>query len=128
MSKVLNEFRNQTSDGKQSQTGHEQLKPRRHLHGAAREVDSRLGSDGRRHREDDKKRKDGADDVRHVGTSIPESLILYTTSGRAVNSIREKKVGQPDVTEVRTWGAHERVSVKRATAEEGKHLGYDGQR
>ena len=55
MSKVLNEFRNQTFDAKHGHTGYEQLKPRRHLHGVACEVDSRLGSDGRRHREDDKK-------------------------------------------------------------------------
>jgi hypothetical protein len=30
------------------------------------------------------------------------------------------KIGQVDVTEIRTWSAHERISVKRATAEEGK--------
>jgi hypothetical protein len=28
-----------------------------------------------------------------------------------------KKVGQPDVAEIQTWGAHERISV---TAEGGK--------
>jgi hypothetical protein len=29
-------------------------------------------------------------------------------------------VGKPDDTEIRIWRAHERVRVKRATAEEGK--------
>ena len=29
-------------------------------------------------------------------------------------------MGQPDVTEMRVWAAHERINVKRATAEEGK--------
>jgi hypothetical protein len=28
--------------------------------------------------------------------------------------VRVKKVGQPEVTVIRSWGAHERVSVKRA--------------
>jgi hypothetical protein len=28
--------------------------------------------------------------------------------------------GCPDVMAIRAWGAHERVTVKRATAEEGK--------
>jgi hypothetical protein len=42
----------------------------------------------------------------------------YTTEEDA--HVRVKKVGQPEVTEIRIWGAHERVSVKRVTAEEGK--------
>jgi hypothetical protein len=29
-------------------------------------------------------------------------------------------VEKPGVTEIRTWGAYEKVSVKRATTEEGK--------
>ena len=33
---------------------------------------------------------------------------------------RVQKVAQPDVTELRTWSAHERISVTRATAGEGK--------
>ena len=44
----------------------------------------------------------------------------YTTAGGKNARVRVQKVGQPDVTELRTWGAHERISVKRATAEEGK--------
>jgi hypothetical protein len=42
----------------------------------------------------------------------------YTTEEDA--HIRVKKVGQPEVTELRIWGAHERVTVNRATSEEGK--------
>ena len=38
----------------------------------------------------------------------------YTTLGGKNARIRVQRVGQPDVTELRTWGAHERVSVKRA--------------
>ena len=34
--------------------------------------------------------------------------------------VRVQRVGKPDGTEIRIWRAHERVSVKRATAEEGK--------
>lgn len=44
----------------------------------------------------------------------------YTTSAGKDAHARVKKVGQPDVTGIRTWGAHERSSVKRAAAEEGK--------
>ena len=37
----------------------------------------------------------------------------YTTvSGKNVG-VRVRLIKQPDVTEIRTWGAHERVSVKR---------------
>jgi hypothetical protein len=28
-------------------------------------------------------------------------------------SVRVKKIGQPEITEIRTWGAHERIAVKR---------------
>jgi hypothetical protein len=28
--------------------------------------------------------------------------------------VRVQRVGEPTVTELRTWGAHERISVKRA--------------
>jgi len=34
--------------------------------------------------------------------------------------VRLHRVDKPGVTEIRTWGAHERVSVKRATTKEGK--------
>ena len=43
----------------------------------------------------------------------------YVTNAGEDAHVRVKKVGQPEVTEIRSWGAHERVSVKRATAEEG---------
>jgi hypothetical protein len=38
----------------------------------------------------------------------------YMTNAGKDAHARVGKVGQPDVTEMRTWGAHERVSVKRA--------------
>jgi len=38
----------------------------------------------------------------------------YTSSGGKTASVRVRKVGRPDVTEIRTWGAHERVAVRRA--------------
>jgi hypothetical protein len=44
----------------------------------------------------------------------------YTTNAGKDAHARARKVGQPDVTEIRSWGAHERVSVKRTTAEEDK--------
>jgi hypothetical protein len=44
----------------------------------------------------------------------------YTTSGGKNARVRVQRVGEPAVTDLRTWGAHERVSVKRAIAEEGK--------
>jgi hypothetical protein len=37
----------------------------------------------------------------------------YTTNAGKDAHARVGKVGQPDVVEVRTWGAHERVSMKR---------------
>ena len=44
----------------------------------------------------------------------------YTTAGGKNARVRVQKVGEPTVTELRTWGAHERISVKRASAKEGK--------
>jgi hypothetical protein len=44
----------------------------------------------------------------------------YTTNGGKDARFRGRRVGQPDVTEIRIWRAHERVNVKRATVEEGK--------
>jgi hypothetical protein len=44
----------------------------------------------------------------------------YTTAGGKTARVRVQRVGQPDTAALRSWGAHERVSVKRATAEEGK--------
>jgi len=43
----------------------------------------------------------------------------YTTAGGKNARVRVQSDGQPAVSELRTWGAHERVVVKRATAEEG---------
>jgi len=44
----------------------------------------------------------------------------YTTAGGKNARVRVQRVGQPGVTEIRIWVAHERISVKRATTEEGK--------
>ena len=45
---------------------------------------------------------------------------LYGSPGGKNGAARLRKVGQPDLTAIRTWGAHERIAVRRATAEEGK--------
>ena len=37
----------------------------------------------------------------------------YTTNAGKDAHIRIKKVGRPDVTEIRIWGEHERVAVRR---------------
>ena len=44
----------------------------------------------------------------------------FTTAGGKNAHVRLQRVNQPVVTDIRTWGAHEKVSVKRAIAEEGK--------
>jgi hypothetical protein len=44
----------------------------------------------------------------------------YTTAGGKDARVRVQRVGKPGGTEIRIWRAHERVSVKRTTAEEGK--------
>ena len=38
----------------------------------------------------------------------------HTTAGGKVVHVRVRRVDQPAVVEERTWGAHERVEVKRA--------------
>ena len=38
----------------------------------------------------------------------------YTTNAGKDAHARVKKVGQPEVTEIRSWGVHERVSVRHA--------------
>jgi hypothetical protein len=43
----------------------------------------------------------------------------HTTLGGKSAHVRVELVEQPNVIEVKTWGAHERVSVKRGTAQEG---------
>jgi hypothetical protein len=44
----------------------------------------------------------------------------FTTAGGKNAQVRLQRVDKTGVTEIRTWGAHEKVSVKRATAGEGK--------
>jgi hypothetical protein len=44
----------------------------------------------------------------------------YTSNAGKDAHARVQKVSQPAVTEVRNWGAHERISVKRASAEGDK--------
>jgi hypothetical protein len=38
----------------------------------------------------------------------------YTTNAGKDARVRVRRIGQPDVTEIRIWRAHERVNVKRA--------------
>ena len=38
----------------------------------------------------------------------------YTTAGGKNARVRVQRVGQPGVSEIRIWVAHERISVKRA--------------
>ena len=38
----------------------------------------------------------------------------YVTNAGKDEHVRVNKVGQPDITELRTWGADERVAVRRA--------------
>jgi hypothetical protein len=44
----------------------------------------------------------------------------YTTNMGKTAHVRVRRIDQPDVTEIRTWSAHERISVKRASAKDGK--------
>jgi len=43
----------------------------------------------------------------------------YTSAAGKLASVHVRKIDQPEVTNLRTWSAHERISVKRAAAEEG---------
>ena len=45
---------------------------------------------------------------------------LYRSPGGKNAGARVRKVGRADVTKIRTWGAHERIAVRRATSKEGK--------
>ena len=36
----------------------------------------------------------------------------YTSNAGKNASVRVKKIGQPEVMEIRSWGTHERISVK----------------
>jgi hypothetical protein len=40
----------------------------------------------------------------------------YTTAGGKNARVRVQRVGDATATELRTWGAHERISVKRTKA------------
>ena len=44
----------------------------------------------------------------------------FTTAGGKNAHARVRKVSQPGLTDLPTWGAYEKVSVKRMSAEEGK--------
>jgi hypothetical protein len=44
----------------------------------------------------------------------------YTTAGGKTAHVRVQRVGQPDVTDLRTLGAPGRIAVERAPAEEDK--------
>jgi len=37
----------------------------------------------------------------------------YTTAGGKNARVRVQRVGQPALSELRTWGAHERIAVRR---------------
>jgi len=39
---------------------------------------------------------------------------LYRSPGGTNAGARVRRVGRHDVTKIRTWGAHERINVKRA--------------
>jgi hypothetical protein len=38
----------------------------------------------------------------------------YTTAGGKSARVRVQRIDQPAVTDLRTWGAHERIAVRRA--------------
>ena len=44
----------------------------------------------------------------------------YTSPGGKTVHARVRRVDQPDTAEERTWGAHERIAVRRGAVEEGK--------
>jgi len=44
----------------------------------------------------------------------------YMTAGGKHANVRVQRADKPGVTETKMWGAYEKVSVRRATAEEGK--------
>jgi hypothetical protein len=43
----------------------------------------------------------------------------YTTARGKDTCVRVRRVGQPDVTEIRVWRAHERINVKRTKENKG---------
>jgi len=52
---------------------------------------------------------------------------LHDSGGKTAH-VRVQRVGQPDVTDLRTWGAHERINVRRVTTEEGQPMMRLGRR
>jgi hypothetical protein len=44
----------------------------------------------------------------------------FPTAGGKNAHARVRKVSQPEATDLRSWSAHERINVKRATTEEGQ--------
>ena len=38
----------------------------------------------------------------------------YTTNAGKTSHVRVRRVDQPEVSQIRTWGAHERIAVRRA--------------
>jgi hypothetical protein len=44
----------------------------------------------------------------------------FVSAGGKIASAHVRRVGRPDGTWLRGWSAHERISVRRAAAEEGK--------
>jgi hypothetical protein len=62
-----------------------------------------------------------------VGDRLTDETGEYEVIGRPYTSaagksahVRVKRVDNAEVTMIRTYAAHERISVKRTTAEEGK--------
>jgi hypothetical protein len=61
-----------------------------------------------------------------IGDRLTDSTGEWEIIGPTVHDERREDRRRPrqegraaSITEIRTWGAHERVSVKRATAEKG---------
>ena len=59
----------------------------------------------------------------HVGDRLADETVEweiigrpYTTAGGKNARVRVQRVGDATATELRTWGAHERISVKRTRA------------
>jgi len=54
-----------------------------------------------------------------TGEYVIASRPYTTNAGKDVHA-RVRRVDNAEVTMIRTWAAHERISVKRTNAEEGK--------
>ena len=53
-----------------------------------------------------------------VGSGRPA---LHDAAGKNAHA-RVRKVNEPDATDLRTWSAHEHISVQRVSAEEGQAM------